>query len=121
LPKNIVGLWKKLKGEFDHLNIFNEQFFEVPILRCHIAFIDVKCQDWDANYSQELKHLFALFFALYFYKRVCFLIPILWYEDTNDPIYNEKALDSQPFEANIKNHHFWIIGGQHTVMEYKYF
>jgi hypothetical protein len=45
LPKNVVGLWKKLKGEFDHLNIFNNQLFEVTILRCHIAAADVKFQD----------------------------------------------------------------------------
>lgn len=51
---------------------------------------------------------------------MCFLIPIEWNQTDKSPGYNGTPLKEAPMEKDIvESCHFWILGGQHTIMAYK--
>lgn len=108
---------------YQSLNIFGNQIFEVPIERCHIAPNHMKCRAFDRDYAAELKDSFFGYSSINFRKSMCFLVPIKWDPTTNSSVscpYMGTPLAEPPTEYDIIHHcHFWILGGQHTIMAYK--
>lgn len=126
LPKvitaaNVRALFNTLLSEYTSVNIFDSKSFIVQTDRCHLAPDTIKCREWVEEYSERLKNSFHSMSALKFEKRICFLVPMIWEEEkaSSVPNYNGTEFRRKPTEEDLKTCHFWILGGQHTIMAYK--
>lgn len=55
---NVNEMFDSFLENYQHLNIFKNKTFEVPIERCHLAPNHVKCRDFDKDYASDLKDAF---------------------------------------------------------------
>lgn len=126
LPKvitaeNIELLCKDFDGAYQKANIFHSMIFNIENSRCHIAPNIVKCRDYDPDYSRDLAHSMKFSSRISFEKRICFLIPVQWDAEkaTTEEGYRGTPFEEEPSLVDIESCHFWIIGGQHTIMAYR--
>lgn len=115
-----TDLFKKIKGQYDRINIFdNKTFTNIDVMKCHFAPDTMRCRRYIVEYAYDLANSFLAYSGVAFPKRTHALVPIRWDPPGDGRPYKGTPFETRPTEEDIKSCHFWIIGGQHTIMAYR--